>query len=174
MRKKSITVALRYWQNSVAYLEAANVLAEKMKETPTDLFVPPCLQNLAHGIELLCKAILLDMGKTEKEVKDLGHHIKAMMELTELKELKSLVEELANNWIENDLSKREREEFDRTMIEATRNMTFDYWLEELERVSSGRGQYAIRYANQETKVPPHECLLPIFLAVVYHFEPTRT
>jgi hypothetical protein len=67
---------LQYFLQAISYFCAAS-LAWENRPTP-DTLIAPVTQIVGHGVELTLKANLLLQGSSEKDIRNIGHDLKAL------------------------------------------------------------------------------------------------
>ena len=119
---------MQYFLQAISYFCAAS-LAWENRPAP-DTLIAPVTQLVGHGVELTLKANLLLRGVTQKDIRNIGHGLKALWQ----HEGNTLLKECAYDFAKR-LHDCSESIFDKK-VEALSNLYF-----------AGKGQYPLRYES---------------------------
>jgi hypothetical protein len=150
------TDAGRFISRAKCFLEAADVLDDKMADGRSGMLFTPTLHMIGHGVELLLKGCLLHNGVTKIQVIGYGHRINEMWSTDEVKTLRLAAR---NNALISHKYAVTCGRFPDAERITDPIAIFEEYLGALGQLHAEPRQYPIRYPTEDERVGPRTPLL---------------
>ena len=164
---------------AISFLRASQILSEKMKSQTVNepramnvskvgieviiekkedySLAGPCLHLLAHAIELVLKARLMESDDPEKrDPKKHGHDLYKMWNYDEFQIARQYAQEYAETLFERD----------ENPFPDPKEFTVDFTLKFLSDLATSRSHFALRYPRSRIEVPDPALMIEVFKELI--------
>lgn len=159
----------RQWQwicDSVRFLAGAKTLWETDRDNRGDFLVKPTLHLTGQGIELFLKAMLVEAGATDQQLKKFGHNLWLLWNDRRLEPIRVEVRKVSADWITSVALERKG----RGLSTDTGAMHIHPNLQLLSVLHDRMSNFALRYPSETNQYGPRSEVLfrPFFQVADRH------